>query len=254
MIYIAFIIFTLIVLFFVFYQWQYFMVFSPLIYRDGALCEACSLLSIKTDDGIELEGALYEPKSPKSTLLVFVGRSHDAVGLINRLAQSFPHARVVTFNYRSYGKSGGVANEKNLLADGLKIAALVKKNYGDFYLLGFSIGSSVAAYVASKMDVKALFLLGVFDSIPSLAVKKFGLNIAPIIRYKFPTELFVKRVQAPTYIFVSRDDEITYIENARVLKSAVLNLKYYEEFDGLGHKDLLWDERIVEKIRGVIEQ
>jgi hypothetical protein len=230
------------------------MVFSPLAYRDGALCAECSLLSMKTDDGIELEGALYEPQSLKSTLLVFVGRSHDAVGLINRLAQLYPHVRIVTFNYRSYGKSEGVANEKNLLEDGLKIAALVKKNYGDFYLLGFSIGSSVAAYVASNMDVKALFLLGAFDSIPSLAAKKIGINLSFVIRYKFQTKEFVQKIDASTYLFVSRDDEITYIENARKLKNAVLHLKYYEEFDGLGHKDLLWDERIVEKIRGVIEQ
>ena len=252
MIYIAFIIFTLLILFFVFYQWQYFMVFSPLYYREEPLCEACTLLSMTTDDGVELEGALYEPQYPHATLLVFVGRSHDAVGLINRFAELYPHARIITFNYRGYGKSKGIPSEKHLLEDGLKIAELVKKNYGDIYLLGFSIGSSVAAYVASKVEVQALFLVGAFDSIVSLAAKKFGINLAAVIRYKFNTKKFMQKVEAPSYLFVSRDDETAYIENARALKESVKNLAYYAEFDGLHHKELLWDERVVAKIREVI--
>ena len=253
MIYIAFIIFTLFILLFVFYQWQYFMVFSPLYYRDGDLCQVCSLLSVTTDDGVELEGAVYEPKEAVSTLLVFVGRSHDAVGLINRFATLYPHARVITFNYRGYGKSGGIPSEENLLRDGLKIAQLVEKHYGDFYLLGFSIGSSVAAYVASKISVKALFLVGAFDSIVSLAAKKFGINLSAMIRYKFQTQKFMQNVDAPTYLFVSRDDEITYIQNARTLKESISHLAYYVEYDGLHHKELLWDERVVQKLREVIE-
>ncbi len=253
MIYIVFMIFTLLVLIFVFYQWQYFMIFSPLYYREEPLCEACRLLSITTEDGVELEGVVYEPQNYKNRLLVFVGRSHDAVGLINRFANLYPHTQIITFNYRAYGKSGGVASEKNFLQDGLKIAQLVKKNYGDFYLLGFSIGSSVAAYVASKVNVKGLFLVGAFDSIASVATKKFGINLSAMLRYKFNTKKFMQNVDAPTYLFVSKDDELTYIENARVLKNSIKNLVHYIEFDALAHKDLLWDERTVAKIKEVIE-
>jgi len=252
MIYAAFIILTLIVLIFAFYQWQYFMIFSPLYYREEPLCNNCTPLSIVTDDGVELEGVVYEPKEHKNTLLVFVGRSHDAVGLINRLAKLYPTIRIITFNYRSYGKSGGVASEKNFLHDGVKIAQLVKKNYGDFYLLGFSIGSSVAAYVAAKVEVKGLFLIGAFDSIASLTKRKFGINLKPVLRYRFNTKDFIQNVDADTYLFVSRDDETTYIQNARILKESVPNLRYYVELDGLYHKEMLWDEHVVEKIKEVV--
>jgi len=229
------------------------MIFSPLIYREEPLCEKCNILTMQTDDGIELEGALYEPENPHATLLVFVGRSHDAVALINKLALSYPHARIITFNYRSYGKSGGVVNEKNILSDGLKIAELVKKNYGNFYVLGFSIGSSVAAFVASKVDVNGLFLIGAFDSIASLAKNKYGLDFSFLLRYKFTTKDFVKNIDADTYLFASLDDEITYIENARKLKKSIKNLVDYTELDGLTHKELLWDNKVVDTIRGVIE-
>ena len=99
MIYIIFLFITAIILAIGFYQWQYFLIFSPSMYRDEELDDNFELLSVITDDGIELEGVVYEPtdlyrKLPtiNSTLLFFAGRSHDSVGLIKRLSTMFPHA------------------------------------------------------------------------------------------------------------------------------------------------------------------
>ncbi len=255
MIYIAFLIFTFLVLLFAFYQWQFYMVFSPTYHREGHLCEKCSILTMSTDDGISLEGALYEPTNPTATLLMFVGRSHDAVGIISNLSLTYPNTRVIAFNYRSYGKSEGKVDEKNMYADGLKIATLVEKNYGEFYLLGYSIGSSVASYVASHHRVKKLFLIGAFNSIASLAKSKFVdrsffpfINLSKVFRYKFRTGEYVKNIEAPTYLFVSKSDSITYIENARELKGKIKNLAKYVELDGLSHKEILWHKKVIDQI------
>ena len=252
MLYILFLLFTLLILIFALYQLQYFMVFTPTYYREDALDERFQPLSITTDDGVELEGVVYEDVNPSATLLFFGGRSHDSVGLIKRLSETFPHARIITFNYRSYGKSGGSVNEKNILADGVKITQLVKKNYGDIYLLGFSIGSSVAAYAATKESVLGLFMVGSFDSIKSLAKERFGVKLSWLLRYKFDNTKFVENVDAKTYLFVSRDDETTYLQNSRNLKNHVKNLGLYEEYDHLTHKELLWDERVVAKMNEVL--
>jgi len=259
MIYIAFILFTLLVLAFFFYQWQYFMVFSPTLHRETPLCTKCQLLGMQTDDDKELEGVLYEPQNARHTILVFLGRSHDAVGLINKLSKTYTKSRIISFNYRSYGKSEGRAEERELLSDGLKIASLVEKNYGSFYILGFSLGSNIAAYVASQHEVKALFLIGAFDSIASLAKSKFveksffpDIDLSKVFRYKFRTVDYVQEVRAPSYLFVSKDDEVTYIKNARNLQDKVKNLAYYKEFDGLSHQELLWSEVVTSKINEVI--
>lgn len=255
MIYIAFLIFTFLVLLIAFYQWQFHMVFTPTYHREGDLCEKCSILTMSADDEITLEGAIYEPENPTATLLMFVGRSHDTVGIISKLSLTYPNARVLAFNYRSYGKSEGKIDEKNMYADGLKIAMLVEKNYGDFYLLGYSIGSSVASYVASYHKVKKLFLVGAFNSIASLAKSKFVdrsffpfINLSKVFRYKFRTGEYVKNIEAPTYLFVSRSDSVTYIENARELKGNIKNLAEYVELDELSHKEILWDKIVTQKI------
>jgi len=259
MIYIIFISFTLLVLVFAFYHWQFYMVFTPTYNRKKNICEACSFLTINTDDGVALEGILYEPKNPQTTLLFFAGRSHDVVGLVNMLSVTYPKSRVIAFNYRSYGKSQGKLSEKNILDDGIKIAQLVQKNYGDFFLFGYSLGSNVASYVASKEYVKALFLVGAFDSIASLAKSKFvdrsffpNLNLSKFFRYKFTTGKYVENVDAKTYLFVSRDDEVTYIQNARVLKQRVKNLALYIELEDLSHKEILWDESVTDSINRIL--
>ena len=252
MIYVVFLIFTFAILSFAFYQWQFFMVFSPTYYRSGELGDEFEILSITTEDGVELEGVVYEPQHPRATLLFFAGRSHDGVGLIDRLASFYPDVRIISFNYRSYGRSGGNISEKNLLNDGVHIAKLVQKNYGDFYLLGFSIGSSIVSFVATKVKTKGVFLIGAFDSIISLAKHKYKFVPSQFLRYRFETIKYVKDIDAKTYLFVSRDDEITYIDNARKLKNSIKNLEFYKEFDNLSHKELLWHEDIIEKINGVL--
>lgn len=253
MIYIAFLFLTFLILAFAFYQWQHFMIFSPTYHRDIDLQDNCEILSITTDDGVELEGVIYESENYKNTLLYFGGRSQDTVGLIKKLSSLLKQTRIITFNYRSYGRSEGVVNEKNVLSDSLLIAEIVQKNYGDFYILGYSLGSSVGAYVASKKKNLGLFLVGSFDSIASLAKKKYKFGSLDIFRYKFRTIDYVRDIESPIYMFVSKSDETTYVQNARKLKESIKNLVYYEELDNLTHKEILWDNDVMKKICEVVE-
>ncbi len=41
------------------------------IFAKKELCKSCEILSITTDDGVELEGVVYEPSDAKSTILFF---------------------------------------------------------------------------------------------------------------------------------------------------------------------------------------
>ncbi len=252
MIYAIFMIFTLIVVIIAFYQWQYFMIFTPTYYREDILDGHFEMVSIVMSDGVALEGVVFTPEHFASTLLFFAGRSEDSIGLIKKLSLTFTNTRIITFNYRSYGKNKGSINEKNMLEDSLKIAQIVQKNYGDFYLLGFSIGSSVASFVASQQSVIALFLIGAFDSMVGLVKQKYGVNLSWILRYKFDTATFLSKVEAPTYIFVSKSDGITYIQNARALQKHGKSIVLFEELNNLHHKEILWDARVTNKINEVL--
>ncbi len=261
MIYALFLLFTFAVLAFVFYHMQYFMMFSPTYHRGEELSDDFEVLNIIADDGVKLEGVVYEPKQMyrtladvDSTLLFFGGRTQDSVGLIKKLSTLYPHTRIIAFNYRSYGKSDGILNEKNMLEDGLKIAKVIERNYGSFYILGFSLGSGVASYVASKVYIRGVFLISPFESIALLVKKKYGYFIPWLLRYKLEKNKFVKDIDAKTYIFASKHDEVIHVHNTRNLKESVKNLTLYKELEDLSHKELLWDKKVVDEINNIIHK
>ena len=247
---------TFLALFIVFYSIQPLFVFTPVTYRNDEELQSYEKLSILTDDRVELEGVCYSPKNFNSnvTILFFAGRSHDAVGLMPKLAQTYPFAQIITFNYRSYGRSGGKISERIFLKDSLKIATLVQKNYGDFYLMGFSLGSVAASYVASQQRVLGVILIGTFDSFANLVKEKFKISLSWLLCYKLNVVEYVKHIDSKTYVYASRDDETTYIQNVRNLVQSVQNLVEYKEYDNLSHKELPWDEEVVNSIRRVLEE
>jgi len=259
MFYLLFLLVTLAILFFAFYHWQFYMVFTPTHYKNRKLNAKSRILEIVVEDNIRLEGVIYEPERPVATILLFVGRSQDAVALMDKFSSYYPLCRIVSFNYRGYGESSGEVNEKNMLSDALEIARLVEKNYGAFYLFGYSLGSNVAAYVAQERAARGLFLVGAFDSLASLAKSRFvqrgffpDIDLSSIFRYRLATGEYVQNILTPTYLFVSRSDDVTYIENARILKEKIRNLVEYVELEGLNHKELLWDSGVTDKINRVI--
>jgi hypothetical protein len=253
LIYIAFLLITLVLFGFIFYHLQYFMLFTPTYKRSESLADDCEILSIKTPDGVELEGVCYTPQNIKATLLFFVGRSDDSVGLISKLSQTYSEYRIVSFNYRSYGRSGGKVEENLLYDDAIEIARLVHKHYGDFYLFGFSLGSSIAAYVAQTQKSRGVFLVGAFDSIAHLVKSKYHIYIPKLLRYRFNTLKYVKNIKDATYLFSSKSDDLTYISNAKHLATTIKNLQRFVIVENTTHFELLWHEEVVKTIKEVVE-
>jgi GTP-binding protein EngB required for normal cell division len=97
-----------------------------------------------------------------------------------------------------------------------------------------------------------LFLVGSFDSMAGLAKTKYGFIPHFVLRYKFNNIKLVRKIDVKTYIFASKADKITYIQNARVLKNHTKNLALYKELDGLNHKEILWDDTVINEINRVI--
>ncbi len=244
MIYVVYLTFTLIILWLVYRQWQYMTVFHPKLFRSQELYDDhYTFLSVIAEDGIELEGCVYEPKEPSSTLVYFGGRGQDSVGLLPKLAQNCPQKRIVTFNYRGYGKSQGKPSEERLLKDSVEVLQKIKKCFGEVDVLGYSLGSSVASFAASKEGVQRLILVGAFCSLASLTKERFGFVI-PFVRYKFDTCLYLQKVMAPVALFCSRFDQTVPFRESKKLQNAVVNMEICKELEGFDHVSLLWSEEV----------
>lgn len=247
MIYTIYLLITAVLLVFLYFRWQYGMLFHPKLYREDDFDERFRFLSIIAEDGVKLEGCIYEPRRYKRTLLYFGGRGQDSVGLLPKLSRCYPDFRIVTFNYRGYGKSQGVPNEKKILEDALTIYEKVVKNFGPVDIVGYSLGCAVASYVASKEHPKRLFLVAPFASLESLVQDVYGF-VLPLLRYRFDTCSYLRETKSEVYIFISKDDNLVPYKNSKKLYECIADVGKIVELEGLKHTELLCDKRVIRAI------
>ena len=235
---------------FLYFRWQYATLFHPKLYREDTFDERFRFLSVTSEDGLKLEGCIFEPKSYKSTLLYFGGRGQDSVGLLPKLSRCYPDFRIVTFNYRGYGKSEGKPDERHILKDALLVYEKVKKNFGEVEPVGYSLGCAVASYVAANTDLQKLFLIAPFASLKSLVQDVHGFTL-PLLRYSFETCIYLTQTAAKVHIFVSRDDNIVPIKNVRRLLKCV-KPELFLELDGLNHVEILCNEKVIDALEAAV--
>ena len=249
MIYISYILLTLVILFFIYLEWQKSVVFHPKFFRDNSLYdERFKFLTIKTKDNVTLEGCVYTPKEFKKSLLYFGGRGQDSVGLLPKLAEIYGNVQIFTFNYRGYGKSEAKPTEEKLYSDALEVYDKVIKNYGNVSLLGYSLGSSIASYLSSKREIDKLFLIGAFTSMEELIKDTYRFRL-PFLKYSFFTCKYLKVNNQETYIFLSKDDKTVLFKNSKKLKNCPKNLKKFMVLEGLNHVEILYCFEVINEIK-----
>ncbi|MBA2250845.1 MAG: alpha/beta fold hydrolase [Chitinophagaceae bacterium] len=114
-------------------------------------------------------------------------------------------------DYPGYGKSSGILSEKELYEEALQVYKLAHTTFsaGNIIIFGKSLGSGIAAELASVKDCRRLILETPYYSIPEL----FN-TYAPIYptsyisKFKIPTYQYIQDVHAPIAIFHGTDDEL----------------------------------------------
>ncbi len=231
------------------------LVFSPKYYEERDAFhrrpEHFHPLELLRDQNVVLEGIVYTPENPECTVLYFGGKEQDSVALAGKLSERFTQWRIVAFNYRGYGRSGGGPSGKKVLEDAVAVVQYTAERFGPVTLMGYSLGSSVAAYAASHTQPEGLILVAPFYSLHALAKRRLPMLPVWMMRCRFETAKYLGGVSAPVSLFASRDDEIVPIEQTRMLRNKVHSLRIYKEYSGYNHAQILWSDDFKEDITKV---
>lgn len=133
-------------------------------------------------------------------------------------------------DYPGYGKSTGSRTEQKILYQALQVyqMALAKYSKDSIVLYGKSLGSGIAAYVASQTNCKRLILETPYYSIPDVfAAYAFIYPTQRMITYKIPTYEYLQEVNYPVTIFHGTNDWVIPYRCASKLKTV---LKPTDEF------------------------
>lgn len=127
-------------------------------------------------------------------------------------------------DYPGFGKSTGVLSEAILYEEALQLYKLARTKYREdsIIIYGKSLGTGIAAYLASHKNCQRLILETPYYSIHALFNRyawMFPLNL--LLHYRLPTYEYLKNVVAPVSIFHGTDDGVIPYTHAKQLSSAM---------------------------------
>ncbi len=123
-------------------------------------------------DGTVVHGWLLEGPAGGPAIVLFHGNAEDVAEVAPRTGQRLRErlgATVLVFDFRGYGKTGGVPNETGVIEDGVAavnwLAARLKTTPDQLVFYGRSLGGGVALGTAAKTGAGMLILDRTFSSL-----------------------------------------------------------------------------------------
>ena len=133
-------------------------------------------------------------------------------------------------DYPGYGKSTGILTERIMYEEALQVYQLARVKYKpeQIIIYGKSLGTGIAAQLASIRDCKRLILETPYSRITEI-FKQYAwmFPINRMIHYKIPTDDYLQKVVAPISIFHGTNDATIHYSNSSKLKKI---LKVKDEF------------------------
>lgn len=179
-------------------------------------------LNIKSTDGNLINGLLFKATNSKGLIFYLHGNggSLKSWGVV---ANTFTDLNYDLFimDYKGYGKSEGkIKGEAQLFQDNQTVYDELKKVYPEekIIVLGYSIGSGLAAKLASMNHPKLLILHAPYYNLSDMMRKRFPVIPTFILRYNFKTNEYLQNCNMPVVIFHGKDDEVIYYGSALKLE------------------------------------
>jgi hypothetical protein len=206
-------------------------------------------ITLTTSDGVHINGWFVPGKNlaegdhvTRLTVLFFHGNAGNISDRLEKIGV-FRDLGVDTFiiDYRGYGRSEGRPNEQGTYHDAQaayeyltqqrKLAPRSIVAYGE------SLGSAIAADLASKVPVGGLVLEEGFTSTGDVGQGMFPfLPVRHLVRNKYDTISKLPRIHVPLLIFHSREDTLINFRHGQRLFAAANEPKQFVELYG-GHND-----------------
>ena len=169
------------------------------------------------------------------------------------------NVNIVAFDFRGYGKTGGDANELNILADSVAVASWVQSNplFRDHQLiaLGRSLGGASAVEIATKTKVDGLILDRTFSSIVDIAADRyFFFPIRLVMRNQFRSIEKMPSYTGPLLQLHGDVDEVVpYRFGKKLFDACPSKQKEFVTVVGLYHNEQ-WPESYWEQGKKFIDQ
>jgi len=209
-------------------------------------------ISLHVGDNAILDGVYKHSKKQNAPLLIYFGGNADDATRILLHVEGLVDFDIVSFNYRGYLKSTGKPSEKYLFSDALSIYDKYSKDRKTI-IIGRSLGTGVATYLASKREIKGLVLITPYNSIASIAQRKYPIfPINLLLRHKFNSVKYMLHVKAPVSIIEVDNDQVIPHYHLLKLKKVIPNLSLHVILKDTTHADVLTHNKFEKNLQSIL--
>lgn len=193
------------------------------------------------EDGGAVNGIHFKVPNSLGVVYYLKGNSRSVKGW-GKFAKDFLGKGYDFFmvDYRGFGKSRGKRTENKLYSDSQYVYKWLAERYDENNIIvyGRSLGSGFGARVASWNNPKMLILDSPYYSF-EYHIKRyaFWIPLRWILRYKIPTNTFLKKVTCPIYILHGKRDLLIPYRQSEMLKEEKPDLTLLSIAKG-GHNNL----------------
>jgi pimeloyl-ACP methyl ester carboxylesterase len=193
---------------------------------------------------ITLSGWFFKDRiGPSSPLIVYYGGNAEDVSLNFADLERFDTRSFLFMNYRGFGDSDGKPSQEALQSDALLVfdhmLAAGKIDPGHVVLMGRSLGTGVAVYVAAQRKVGGVILVTPFDSLVNVARAHYPIfPVRWLLRHPFDSAQLAPRIATPALFMTAADDAVVPVRFAHSLEKQWGGPVTSVSVAGAGHNDI----------------
>jgi pimeloyl-ACP methyl ester carboxylesterase len=156
-----------------------------------------------------------------NAIVYFGGNGQDVADNVPLFLKALPGRTIYLLHYRGYGGSTGNPSEAALLQDAVAVFDFVQQKHAAVSVMGQSLGSGVAVFVAAARKVAKLVLITPYDSIEHVAQAHFPqFPVSLLLKDKFAAAEQAGGITAPTLVMLAEQDEMIPRANSEALIAA----------------------------------
>lgn len=208
----------------------------------------------------KMSGWLMESGEDNAPLIIYFGGNKECSALRmkylseDRYREVFDGFDFACVDYPGYCDSEGAAGAKSFKQYGLEVYDFLTKERGPdrVYIMGYSIGTGVANYVASKRDCDGLVLLAPYSNGSDLYNTVCNIFHGPLtllVGFKMDSDDYAGSIELKPLILAAGEDEVIPWKCAERLSGSYPNGSDFVLIDGIGHSNIWTNEQALELIK-----
>lgn len=193
----------------------------------------------------------------EAVLLYFGGNAEDVIDLLPTLQRIGPRY-IYTYNYRGYGRSEGTPSEAAFYEDAQAIYDELARRHdlsaSSIVVMGRSLGSAVAGYLATRRRVDKLILLTPLKSALENGRRRFPiLPVKWLLQHPFALITHAERITCPVLMLIGDADVVIPPKDSLATYAAIHSPKELLELPGVGHNNVFDNPNALKRIQEFVK-